>query len=148
MDPKAKEQLVLDQIDKDPAKGHGLANIKARIAYDEGVHLSRDFISAVMHLHDTEGFDSRDPAAKKIIRVPKAPIGIHERWAGDGHDKLYSIGFPIWAVVDDATSKWLGGWVVPSNRMGAVVAYLFLCLVEKYGGKVTYMYPAMDRPDK
>ena len=57
-----------------------------------------------------------------------------ERWAGDGHDKLYSIGFPIWAVVDDAMSKWLGAWVVLSNRMGNIIGYLFLTLVEKYSG--------------
>ena len=41
-----------------------------------------------------------------------------------GHDKLYNIvGFPIWAVFDYATSKWLGAssWVVPSNRMRNVI---------------------------
>ena len=26
-----------------------------------------------------------------------------------GHDKLYDFGFPIWAIVDNATSKWLLG---------------------------------------
>ena len=88
-----------------------------------------------MHTHDPEGFDRREPTAKKIHRIPKVPIGINERWAGDGHDKLYKIGFPIWAVVDDATSKYLDGWVVPNNRLGTVIGYLFLCLVEKYGGK-------------
>ena len=31
--------------------------------------------------------------------------------------------------------KWLGAWVVPSNRMGNVIAYLWLCAVQKYGGK-------------
>jgi hypothetical protein len=87
-----------------------------------------------MHLHAPEGFDLREPTAKKILRFPKVPIGIHEQWSGDGHDKLYSIGFPVWAVVDDATGKFLGSWIVPSNRMGVIVAYLFLCLVEKFGG--------------
>ncbi|KAF8800444.1 hypothetical protein BYT27DRAFT_7262852 [Phlegmacium glaucopus] len=76
----------------------------------------------------------RDPTSKQIIRVVKANYGIHERWLGDGHDKLYSIGFPIWAVVDDATSKWLGAWVVPSNRLGDVVGYFCLLLIEKFGG--------------
>ncbi|KAF8164040.1 hypothetical protein K438DRAFT_1775735 [Mycena galopus ATCC 62051] len=52
----------------------------------------------------------------------------------DGHDKLYKIGFPIWMMVDDVTDKILKAWVVPSNRMGDVIAYLFLCLVEEYGG--------------
>lgn len=44
-----------------------------------------------------------------------------------GHDKLYKIGLPIWA-------KWLGAWVVTSNHIGKIIVYLFLCLVEKFGG--------------
>jgi len=94
-----------------------------------------DFISEVMHTHDSEGFEIRQPKSKEIKRVPKFPLGIHQRWSADGHDKLNKIGFPIYAIVDDATSKWLGAWVVPNNRMGDVVAYLFLETVEKYGGK-------------
>jgi hypothetical protein len=93
-----------------------------------------------MHIHDNDAFDEREPAAKRVFRVPKYPIGIHERWSGDGHDKLYKIGFPVWAMVDDATGKWLGAWVVPSNRMGEIVAYLFLCLVEKYEGKFVHIH--------
>lgn len=88
-----------------------------------------------MQLHDPEGMKARDPHSKKIPRSSKHPIGIHERWAGDGHDKLYGIGFPIWGVVDDATGKWLRAWVLPSNRLGMIIAYCFLCLVEEYGGK-------------
>ncbi|KAF8952860.1 hypothetical protein BDZ97DRAFT_1909005 [Flammula alnicola] len=131
---KEKEQVVLQQLDKDPAKGQGLSTIKNHIAHDQGIQLSRDVISGIMHIHDAEAFLAREPGAKRIHRVPKAPIGIHERWAGDGHDKLYKIGFPIWAVVDDATGKYLGAWVVPSNRMGDIIGYLFLCLVERYKG--------------
>ncbi|KAF8445060.1 hypothetical protein L210DRAFT_3611184 [Boletus edulis BED1] len=115
------EQLVLAQMNKDPAQRHGVFMIQQKVAYHSETHLTRQFVSDVMHMHAPEGFD-------------KLPVGIHERWAGDGHDKLYKIGFAIWAVVDDATSRWLGAWVVPSNRMGEIVAYLFLCLVEKYGG--------------
>ncbi|TDL13749.1 hypothetical protein BD410DRAFT_817268 [Rickenella mellea] len=128
------EQLVLEQMDQDPAKRHGVRTIQAKIAFNKEIHLKRDFVSAVMHEHDSDGFAGRDPTCKKIRRDPKFPIGIHERWAGDGHDKLYKIGYPLWAVVDDATGKWLGAWIVPSNRMGEIVAYLFLCLVEKFGG--------------
>ena len=95
-----------------------------------------DIVSAVMHAHDGEGFDMREPTAKKIRHFPKHPLGINERWAGDGHDKLYRIGFPIWAVVDDATSKFLGAWVLPSNRTGKSIAYCFLDLVDKLGGKI------------
>lgn len=136
MTRKDAEQLVVDQMDKDVARGQGLNTIKARLAFDTGTHLPRDFISEVMHTHDSEGFSARNPSTKKIVRVRKYPIGPHERWAGDGHDKLYSIGFPIWAVVDDATARWLGAWVVPSNRMGHIIGYLFLCLIEIFGGEL------------
>jgi hypothetical protein len=64
-----------------------------------------------MHLHDSAAFETREPTAKKIFRVAKYPIGIHQRWAGDGHDKLYKIGFPVYALVDDGTSKTLRAWV-------------------------------------
>ncbi|PPQ82661.1 hypothetical protein CVT25_007551 [Psilocybe cyanescens] len=102
-----KTQIVLNQLKKDPSKGQGLSNIKNHIAHDQGIHLSRDDISHIMHTHDPEGFRTREPGAKKIPRTARNPVGIHERWAGDGHDKLYKIGFPIWAVVDDASAKWL-----------------------------------------
>lgn len=128
-------QLILDELDDDPSCHHGVDNIRYRIAFKHGVHLTRDFISNVMHAQDPGGFDLREPTAKKVHRSVKAPIGIHERWSGDGHDKLYSIGFPIWAVVDDATGKWLGGWVVLSNRIGRIIGYLFLRLVWTYGGE-------------
>lgn len=127
-------QLIVSEMDDDISGSRGLANVKSRIAFKHGVHLSRDFISEIMHAFDPRGFDHREPGSKKTVRVKKNPLGIHERWAGDGHDKLYSIGFPIWGVVDDASSRWLGAWVVPSNRMGSIVAYLFLCLVEEIGG--------------
>ena len=129
------EQLVLDQMDNDPSRRQGIRTIQAKIAFETEQHLTRDFVSETMHIHDDLGFTFRDPSSKKIFRVKKVPIGIHERWAGDGHDKLYRIGFPVWADVDDATAKWLGAWIVPSNRMGHIVAYLYLCLVELFGGE-------------
>jgi hypothetical protein len=133
-------QLVIAALDADPGQTQGLANIKLRIAFNHGIHLTRDFISEVMHAIDPNGFEDRDPGSKKILRIPKVPIGIHERWSGDGHDKLYSIGFPIWAVVDEATSRWLDGWVVPSNRLANVIGYLFLDLVERFGGNFLYIF--------
>ena len=93
-----------------------------------------------MHIYDNDAFNECKPAAKCVFHVPKYPIGIHECWLGDGHNKLYKISFPVWAMVDDAMSKWLGAWVVPSNRMGEIVAYLFLCLVEKYEGKFVHIH--------
>lgn len=158
IDPYKAEQLVVKAMDKDPAKRSGVQTIHNRVAFDSGVHLSRsvtfllpfnsqvspililsfsirDFVSQVMHTHDSDAFAAREPTAKRVFRVPKYPIGIHARWAADGHDKLYKIGFPIWAIIEDATGKWLGGWTVPSNRTGNIVAYLWLCTVEKFGGK-------------
>lgn len=91
-----------------------------------------------MHVQDNEGFQLHEPSAKKIHCIRKNPVGIHECWSGDRHNKLYKIGFPI---VDDATGKWLAGWVIPSNRLGFIIGYLYLCTVEKYGGKpVLYLY--------
>jgi hypothetical protein len=87
-----------------------------------------------MHLHAPVGFAARAPEAKQIHCVAKAPIGTNERWLCDGHDKLNKIGFPIYCIVDDATGKWLGAWVVPSNREGTVIAYLYLSLVIEMGG--------------
>jgi len=155
LDPYEAEQLVVKAMDKDPAKRSGVQTIHHRVAFDSTVHLSwsipfqflgirpslilsfsiRDFVSQVMHTHDSDAFAAREPTAKRIFCVKKFPIGIHARWAADGHDKLYKIGFPIWAIIEDATGKWLGGWAVPSNRTGNIVAYLWLCTVEKYRGK-------------
>lgn len=144
MPQQEAEQLVLNQMDKDSSRRQGIRTVQARIAFDTDTHLTRDFVSQVMHIHDVEGFAHRDPSSKKILRVKKNPIGIHERWAGDGHDKLYKIGFPIWAVVDDATGKWLDAWVVPSNRMGHIIGYLFLCLVDKFGGGLIHYSRSCD----
>ncbi|KAJ7139308.1 hypothetical protein C8R44DRAFT_605998 [Mycena epipterygia] len=128
------EQLVLNQMDEDTAKRWGVRTVWHKIAHDQGIILTRDTVDRIMHTHDSEAFANRDPAAKKIFRVQKFPLGIHERWAGDGHDKLYKIGFPIWMMVDDATANILKAWVVTSNRKGDIIGYLFLCLVEMYGG--------------
>ncbi|KAJ7149435.1 hypothetical protein C8R43DRAFT_1088198 [Mycena crocata] len=128
------EQLVLNQMDEDTAKRWGVRTVWHKIAHDEQVILTRATVAKIMYTHDPDAFAAREPTAKKIFRVQKFPLGIHERWSGDGHDKLYKIGFPIWMMVDDATAKILKAWVVPSNRMGDIIAYLFLCLVEEYGG--------------
>jgi hypothetical protein len=87
-----------------------------------------------MHKHNPAGFEIRQPYAKKILRFPKHPIGPNERWAADGHDKLNQIGYPIYAFVDDATSKILGLYIVPDNRNVDIVAYCYLDVVEKQGG--------------
>ena len=128
-------QYVLDVLDEDKTDSWGVENVKARIAFKHAVHIPRHIVSDIMHIYAPDGFAKREPGAKRIVRVQKAPLGIHERWAADGHDKLYSIGFPVWAIVDDATGKWLGAWVVPSNRLAQIVAYLFLDTVERFDGE-------------
>ncbi|KAI0309245.1 hypothetical protein OF83DRAFT_1166884 [Amylostereum chailletii] len=128
------EQLVLKQMERDPAMRQGVRTMQAKVAYESGVHLPRYVVSDTMHMHCPEGFDKRKPTAKKIAREPIHPIGIHERWSADGHDKLLKIGFGAWAVVDRSTSRLLGGWILPRNRMGKAVAYCFLELVEEYSG--------------
>lgn len=139
-----KAQLVLDTLDEDRTDSWGVENIKARIAFKYAIHLPKPFISDIMHIYAPDGFEKREPGSKHILRFKKAPIGIHERWAADGHDKLYSIGFPIWAIVDDATGKWLGAWVVPSNRLGNIIAYLFVMTVERFKGQ----HSAQTNPPK
>jgi hypothetical protein len=129
------EQLVLDQLDLDPSGQAGPRTIRHRIAARQGEHLPRAFVLETMKTHAPQGFEKRNPSSRKIIRTKKVPLGIHERWSCDGHDKLYKIGFPVYAFVDDATGKWLDARVVPSNRFGVVIGYLFLCCVEKYGGE-------------
>lgn len=127
--------MVLNQMDKDATGKMGVPTMTARIAFDQEVQIPRDRVSEVMRTHNPAGFQLRDPTAKKIWRVPIVSIGIHERWTADGHDKLNKIGFPIWAAVDFATGKILDAWVVPNNRLGTVIAYLFLSLVEKFKGE-------------
>ena len=60
-----------------------------------------------MQHHNSDGFNKQDPTAKRIHWEPKVPIGTNEWWSADGHDKLYGIGFPVWAIVEDATGQWL-----------------------------------------
>ena len=105
MPAQVKEQIILKQVDKDPAQNQGLATIKARITWDQKIRLPHSLVSSVMHAHNPDGFLKRGPNSKKIMHFPKTPAGINEYWSVDGHDKLNKIGFPIWAVVDDATGK-------------------------------------------
>jgi hypothetical protein len=84
LDPTAAEQLVLDQMDHDPARHQGPRNIRHNIAMKTGIHLTRDFVTATMHTHDPEGFTKRNPSAKRIHREAKVPLGINERWSADG----------------------------------------------------------------
>ncbi|KAJ4500374.1 hypothetical protein C8R41DRAFT_811193 [Lentinula lateritia] len=129
-----KRQLVFDEMSKDPNAKRGPKTVKENIARVAGVHLTRDFIEATMRDQHPEGFANREPTAKKIHRSALVCVGPHQEWSGDGHDKLTGIGFPIWAVRDVWSGKWLGIWVVPNNRLKDTIAYLYLKLVYEYGG--------------
>ena len=128
------KQLVLEQLDLDSSGHAGPRVIRHRIAAREAEHLPRAFVTETMKTHASRGFEKRNPGSRRIVRTQKVPLGIHERWSCDGHDKLYKIGFPVYGMVDDGSAKWLDAWVVPSNRFGEIIGYLFLCCVEKYGG--------------
>ena len=51
------EQVVVNQLDKDLAKGQGAGTLKARIVFDQGVHIPRHQVHDIMRLHDPEGFE-------------------------------------------------------------------------------------------
>ena len=97
-----------------------------------------------MLLHDSRGFKLRAPGSKKVHRTPLLALGPHHEWSADGHDKLTSIGFPIWGVRDKWSGQWLGLWVVPNNRLKESVAYLYLSLVYTLGGTANGL---VVRPD-
>ncbi|EGO29471.1 hypothetical protein SERLADRAFT_365490 [Serpula lacrymans var. lacrymans S7.9] len=92
-------------MSKDPARCQGPDLIKEGIAFDCGIHLSRDFITSP-----------------------------HHEWSRDGHDKLTNIGFPTWGVRDKWSGKWLGLSVVPNNRLKDAIAYFYLSTIESVGG--------------
>ena len=81
MPHQEKVQLIIGELDKDISGSRGLDNIKARLAF-QGIHLTRDFISDVMHEFEAEGFDHREPGAKKILRIAKNPILCETRRVG------------------------------------------------------------------
>ncbi|THG92517.1 hypothetical protein EW026_g8404 [Hermanssonia centrifuga] len=57
------EQLVLQQLDQDPAKHHGVCTIQAKVAFNSGVHIARQTVSDIMHIHAPGGFDKREPTS-------------------------------------------------------------------------------------
>ena len=84
---------------------------------------------------DPTGSAEREPTRHVIVRQPMTCLGPHAEWAADGHDKLMKYGFGLWAIRDKFSRKWLGIWGMPNNRIGVVVAYLWLSLVRELGGK-------------
>ncbi|KAF8498935.1 hypothetical protein JB92DRAFT_3219068 [Gautieria morchelliformis] len=122
-----KQQLVLDQMAQDPTCRQGPKLLVEAIAREHGIHLTRDYVTSEMHLHDP-------PTVKKIFQQALVVLGLHREWSGDGHDTLTKIGFPVWELRDVWSGKWLGIWVVPNNLLKLAIAYLYLSLVETLRG--------------
>jgi hypothetical protein len=78
---------------------------------------------------------ARNPTSQVVRQVLLNSEGPNEVWYCDGHDKLSKYGFAIWGIRDKFSRKWLGLWVIPNNRLGHVVAYLWLTVVRDLEGK-------------
>ncbi|KDQ58206.1 hypothetical protein JAAARDRAFT_57951 [Jaapia argillacea MUCL 33604] len=102
-------------MSNNPSCTHSPQLIKEWIAFDMGIHLTRDSIMEEMQLLDPDGF------ALLVLRP-------NHEWSGDGHNKLNCIGFLIWV------GKWLGAWVVPNNWLKLSIAYIYLSLMLKLSG--------------
>ncbi|KAF7314739.1 hypothetical protein MKEN_00947900 [Mycena kentingensis (nom. inval.)] len=126
--------LILKRVEMDRARHLGPRSIWHQLKVHHGLICRRATVEKIMHDFCEEDFAAREPTAKKVIRMNKDPEGIHEQWSMDGHDKLVKIGFGLYGFVDDSTGKILGEYVVPNNRLGDVIGYLYLDQVEKHGG--------------
>ncbi|KAI0757903.1 hypothetical protein BC629DRAFT_1261007, partial [Irpex lacteus] len=64
------EQLILDELGRDPSKHSGVKNLKIqhKVAFNTGRHIAKHIVSDVMHAHDPEGFSQREPTSKKNRR--------------------------------------------------------------------------------
>ncbi|KAG1758415.1 hypothetical protein EDD22DRAFT_981416 [Suillus occidentalis] len=129
-----KRQLVLDQLAQDPLHRRGPCLVWEAIMTDMGHLLMRQYVTDEMRQHKPDGFSQWEPSKKKVSRQPLVSLGPHHQWSGDGHNKLSKIGFPIWAIHDQWSGKWLGMWVVPNNQLKTSIAYLYLSLVYEIGG--------------
>src|ERR1700744_1230561 len=99
----------------------------------------RRTVSAIQRTLDPDAVIARNPMAHKLYRVPLTSEGPNDVWCCDGHDKLVKYGFAIWGMRDKFSRKWLGLWVVPNNRIGLVVTYLWLTVVRDLGGASIFL---------
>ena len=100
--------------------------------------LYSDTIAEIQRMLDPAAAAARNPTSRQIRRVALLSDGPNEVWCCDGHDKLVKYGFAIWGMRDKFSRKWLGLWVMPNNRIGLVVAYLWLQVVRELGGKIPF----------
>jgi hypothetical protein len=69
-------QLILDQMTKDPARRQGPDPIEEGIVFDQGIPMSRDFVTNEMRSHNPAGFELCEPTAK-ITPEPLVALGPH-----------------------------------------------------------------------
>lgn len=150
-------RAVQEEMAEDPVRNRGPLSVQEQLGR-KGIHLPRsvkgsllywseilgpcssNYITDVMRHTDPEGFNHRNPQLK--TRGPKHTgqvicIGPHDKWAGDGHEKTSSIGYPIYGL-RDYWGKIHGYWVVPNARDEEIVDYLFLLAVRENGGLLSY----------
>lgn len=127
-------QLVVAHMEEDVAGTLGKGALKKQIALRTGVHLKRKTVGEIQSMVDPVAALARHPTSRQIRRVQLISRGPNEVWCCDGHDKLSKYGFGMWGIRDKFSRKWLGLWVLPNNRIGGVVAFLWLSLVHKLGG--------------
>jgi len=78
------------------------------------------------------------PSPSSPVPTPIALAGPNEKWCADHHSKLSKIGMEIYGIRDKASGKWLGLWAIPNERVKQCLAYLYLCVVEAYGGQLDH----------
>jgi hypothetical protein len=62
----------------------------------------------------------------KVCDIARGNCDGFKNFKVDGNEIIVSIGWMVWAIVNDAGGKWLGIWVVPSNCLSHIIAYLYL----------------------
>jgi len=92
-----------------------------------------------MHDYYPEGFDSRMPGSRRVVRKALFASGIWYEVSADGHEKLGSlalqmgpIGLPIYAFKDKWSDYLLYIVVVPNARNAFAAGHIFLDFLEKY----------------
>lgn len=95
--------------------------------------------------NDPDGFDIRDPSAKRASRR-KGHLkgsGVFQEIHCDGHEKLSSkalqlgsVGIEIYGMKCHSSGLVIFEQVVPNSRCEITIAHCYLDMVEEYGGKL------------
>lgn len=152
-------QAIVDEAEKDLNQMNGPQFVKDRLK-DRGIFVSRcvlfhifvpkgteqcfrDAVAETMHLYYPEGFDTRMPGGRKIVRKALFALGIWHEVSGDGHEKLGSlalqmgsIGLPIYGLKEKWSDNLLYIVVVPNTRNAFAAGHIYLDFLEKYLGEL------------